>query len=104
MSTMTEQVWAALDRVNDPELPMSIVELGLIYDVRVIGDVAEVDMTLTSTGCPLHEQIVDDAREAVLAVKGVGEARVTVVWDPPWTRERIRPTGRKLLASWGIRS
>jgi metal-sulfur cluster biosynthetic enzyme len=99
-----DQVYAALTAVKDPELPMSVVDLGLIYDVRVDGTEVEVDMTLTSTGCPVHELIVDEVHDTVAALEGVSFARVNVVWDPPWSRELITPTGRTRLASWGIGS
>jgi metal-sulfur cluster biosynthetic enzyme len=99
-----EDVYAALSAVRDPELPMSVVDLGLIYDVRVDGTEVEVDMTLTSTGCPVHDLMVEDVRAAAAAVGGVSAARVSVVWDPPWTSNRIAPGGRRLLATWGIGS
>lgn len=99
-----DQVFAALTAVKDPELPMSVLDLGLIYDVRVDGTAVEVDMTLTSTGCPVHDLIVNDVRDTVAALEGVSAAHVNVVWDPPWTSERIAPRGRGLLASWGIGS
>jgi phenylacetate-CoA oxygenase PaaJ subunit len=99
-----DAVYAALSAVNDPELPMSVVELGLIYDVRVDGASVEVDMTFTSTGCPCHDMMTDDVRDAVAALDGVSRVEVGVVWDPPWTSDRMAPSGRKLLALWGIGS
>jgi metal-sulfur cluster biosynthetic enzyme len=99
-----EGVYAALTSVKDPELPISVVDLGLIYDVRVDGTVVEVDMTLTSTGCPVHDLLVDAVRATVAATEGVSDTRVNVVWDPPWTSARIAPRGREQMASWGIGS
>jgi metal-sulfur cluster biosynthetic enzyme len=98
------EVYAALAAVLDPELPMSVVDLGLICDVRVDGTVVEVDMTLTSTGCPVHDLIVGDVHDTVAAIEGVSAARVNVVWDRPWTSDRIAPRGRRQLAAWGIGS
>jgi metal-sulfur cluster biosynthetic enzyme len=99
-----DAVYAALSAVNDPELPMSVVELGLIYDVRLVGSLVEIDMTLTSTGCPCHDLMTGDVHDAVAALDGVSGVEVNVVWDPPWTRDRLAPGGRKLLAFWGIAS
>jgi phenylacetate-CoA oxygenase PaaJ subunit len=99
-----EDVYGALDQVNDPELPMSVVDMGMIYDVRVVGRTVEVQMSLTSTGCPMHDHIVDDVRAAISAVNGVDAVDVQVVWDPPWTNARITPKGREAMANWGIRA
>jgi phenylacetate-CoA oxygenase PaaJ subunit len=95
-------VWAALRRVTDPEYPLSIVDLGLVCDVRAEGDAVRVALTFTSIGCPAIEMLVNDVKEAVGAVPGVARVRVDVVWNPPWTRERISPVGRKVLAMYGV--
>ena len=83
----------------DPEIPLNIVDLGLIYDVRVENQGAdvEVDMTLTAQGCPSHTEISRDVRTTLLAMPGVNTAKVNVVWDPPWTPQRISPEGRQKL-------
>jgi len=83
----------------DPEIPLNIVDLGLIYDVRVDNQGAdvEVDMTLTAQGCPSHTEISRDVRTTLLAMPGVNTAKVNVVWDPPWTPQRISPEGRQKL-------
>ena len=93
-----------LDTVMDPELPLSVRDLGMVYDVRVDGSSVAVDIGLTSTGCPMHDVIVDDVRDTLEAVEGVDRVVVTVVWDPPWTHARITPRGREALANWGIAS
>jgi len=95
-------VWAALRRVTDPEYPLSIVDLGLVYDVRVEGDTVRVALTFTSIGCPAIEMLVSDVKEAVGAVPGVARVTVDVVWTPPWTKDRISPVGRKVLAMYGV--
>lgn len=99
-----ETVTTALREVRDPELPLSVVDLGLIYDVVVDGAYIRVDMTLTSMGCPCHDVLVDDVRERLAAMPGVERAVVDIVWDPPWTSARITPAGREALANWGIGS
>ncbi len=82
----------------DPEIPLNIVDLGLIYKVEVseAGEV-EVEMTLTAQGCPSHTEISRDVRQTILGMEGVSTAKVNVVWDPPWTPHRISPEGRKKL-------
>ena len=84
------QVLASLVGVCDPELGMSIVELGLVYGVHIEGGRVAVTMTLTAPGCPLHETIVDWARAAVATIPGVERVDVTLTFDPPWTPDRIR--------------
>lgn len=86
-----QQVLAALGNVWDPELGLDVVSLGLVYDVRVDGDTIEIDMTLTTPGCPVSEQLPAEAEAAVRAAVPDAEVRVRVVWDPPWTPERLSP-------------
>ena len=95
-------VWAALRRVTDPEYPLSIVDLGLVCGVRAEGDTVRVALTFTSIGCPAIEMLVSDVKEAVGAVPGVARVTVDVVWTPPWTKDRISPVGRKVLAMYGV--
>jgi metal-sulfur cluster biosynthetic enzyme len=92
----------ALGRVIDPEYALSILDLGLVYGVRVRDADVEVDVTFTSIGCPAIEMILEDAAAAVRAVPGVRDVRLDVVWDPAWTRERISPRGRRVLAMYGV--
>ncbi|MEE9325366.1 MAG: iron-sulfur cluster assembly protein [Dehalococcoidia bacterium] len=93
-----EAVIEALKNVYDPEIPVvSIVDLGLIYDVQINDGNVDVKMTLTAQGCPMHTQISATATQAVYTVPGVKEANVEVVWDPPWTPERITEDGKKAL-------
>jgi metal-sulfur cluster biosynthetic enzyme len=77
-------VLAALQQVIDPEVGMSIVDLGLIYDVAITGTTVRVAMTLTTAGCPMSESIRGGAELAVLNLEGVTEAQVELVFDPPW--------------------
>jgi metal-sulfur cluster biosynthetic enzyme len=84
-----EQVTRALREVFDPELGMSIVELGLVYGIDVRGGAVTVTMTLTAPGCPLHDVMPEWVKEAVLRVPGVKHVDVTITFDPPWTTDRI---------------
>jgi metal-sulfur cluster biosynthetic enzyme len=87
----SELVTAALRDVLDPELAMSVVDLGLIYAIEIADDRVRVTMTLTVPGCPIHDCMVEWVRQAILTVPGVAEADVTITFDPPWTPERISP-------------
>jgi phenylacetate-CoA oxygenase PaaJ subunit len=97
-----DTVWAAVREVQDPEYPVSIVDLGLVYDVRVDGGDVEVEMTLTSMGCPCAHWIVEDVEQRLGALPGARAVNVEVVWDPPWTRDRITPAGRAALREAGV--
>jgi phenylacetate-CoA oxygenase PaaJ subunit len=99
---MTERLWTALAEVQDPEMPINLVDLGVIYDVREEGGAVEVDLTFTAMGCPASDFILDDVRERLLAEPGVQEVRVNVVWDPPWTTARMTEAGRDALEGWGL--
>jgi metal-sulfur cluster biosynthetic enzyme len=92
-----ERVFDALRPIIDPDLGMSIIDLGLIYDVRLDGDTVEIDMTLTSMGCPAGAYLHETVRQCVEKLAGVREAAVNLVWDPPWSEERIEPELRFAL-------
>lgn len=92
-----EDVMKALKKVIDQEIGINIVELGLIYDVKVNGSVVDVNMTLTSPGCPMAPQIIADAEKNILKLKGVKKAKVEFVFDPPWTPEKMSPRARMEL-------
>jgi metal-sulfur cluster biosynthetic enzyme len=89
MSVSREQVTQALRAVLDPELGMSLVDLGLIYGMEIEADRVRVTMTLTAPGCPLHESLAEWVRRAIGEVPGVKHVEVTVTFDPPWTLARI---------------
>lgn len=97
-------LWAALGDVLDPELPISIVDLGLVQAVRARGGVVQVELTYTATGCPCMEFIHEDVRARLLREPGVIEVRIRDVWDPPWTSDRISPAGRAMLRRHGVGS
>lgn len=91
----TEEVLRdALTHVVDPELHMNIIDLGLVYETRMNGNVAEVEMTLTSPGCPYGPYLLHLVNRALLAVDGVEDSRVEVVWDPPWSPEKMSEEAR----------
>ena len=92
-----EAVMEALGKVYDPEIPISVVGLGLIYDVRIDGGRVEVDMTMTMPGCPMHALMTREAKERVEALEGVEEAVVKLVWDPPWSPAKMSAEARKKL-------
>jgi len=95
--TLTESVYVQLRQVYDPEIPVNIVDLGLIYDVKVDGSNCVVTMTLTSQSCPEAKTIPDVVKRRCNTVAGIAETEVKIVWEPAWTPQRISPEGRKLL-------
>ena len=99
---MNQRLWAALSEVRDPEMPINLVDLGVIYGVDERDGVVEVDLTFTAMGCPASDFILDDIRERLLREEGVREVRVNVVWDPPWTSARMTQDGRDVLEAWGL--
>jgi phenylacetate-CoA oxygenase PaaJ subunit len=99
---MNERLLAALAEVQDPEMPVNVVDLGLIYGLREAGGRVTVDLTFTAMGCPAADFIVSDVRDRLLAEPGVSEVEIHVVWDPPWTTARMTPAGREALEAWGL--
>lgn len=97
MPVSQDQVWEALRNCYDPEIPVNIVDLGLIYDAQIADDVVNVKMTLTAQGCPAHSFIADQVKYQLQQVPGVREANVEVVWDPPWEPSRMSSEARKKL-------
>jgi len=92
-----DSVKLALRRVKDPELNLNILDLGLIYEIRVEGNDVAIDMSLTSPGCPSGPEIMTDAENQLKAMPGVGNVAMNLVWSPPWTPERIEPRVRAYL-------
>ena len=92
-----EQAKLALRKVKDPDLNLNIVDLGLVYDVRVADNNVEVDMSLTSPGCPSGPEIMSDAERMLKALPGVGTVTVNLVWSPFWTPDRIEPRVRAYM-------
>ena len=92
-----QMVWDQLRNCFDPEIPLNIVDLGLVYDVIVEGSKVDVKMTQTAPGCHMGGQIAADVQSKVLAIEQVEETNVELVWDPPWHQSMISAEGRKKL-------
>jgi FeS assembly SUF system protein len=101
MDKLTDDIIGALKTVYDPEIPADIYELGLIYKIDIAGDRAvKVDMSLTSPNCPAAQDLPIQVENAVASVAGVKEAKVEVVWDPPWDPSRMSDEARLVLNMW----
>ena len=98
----TERIWRALAEVRDPEYPISVVDMGLIYAVRLAGSRVRVEMTFTATGCPCMGWIQADIQSRLLQEEGVAQVELTVVWDPPWSVDRLSPKAMEQLKHWGV--
>lgn len=95
-------VWDALGEVLDPEIPISLVDLGLIYGVAFSAGVVDVRVTFTATACPCMEFIREDVTDRLEREEWIREVRIEEVWDPPWTTDRITPEGRAKLRTLGV--
>jgi len=103
MSTVTaEQIKTSLKQCMDPEVPISIIDMGLIYGID-ISDKNDVDikMTMTTQGCPLHETLVQDVTRFVKKVSGVNNVKIDIVWEPPWSMDKMTDEGKAMLKSMG---
>ena len=98
----TGPLWDALREVMDPEIPVSLVDLGLIYDIRREGGTVEVDLTFTATACPCMAFIHFDIQDRLKREPGVEEVVVKEVWSPAWTKGRVSPEGREALRRSGV--
>jgi len=97
-SVNTEQVYSALRKCMDPEIPVNVVDLGLIYGVQVNPENnVDIKMTMTTRGCPLHDTLVSDVKRYVGRINGIGNINVEIVWDPPWNIEKMEPTMREKM-------
>jgi metal-sulfur cluster biosynthetic enzyme len=97
--TVTEdQVYSALRKCMDPEIPVNVVDLGLVYGVNVNPkNNVDIKMTMTTRGCPLHDTLVSDVKRYVSKINGIGNINVEIVWDPPWSIEKMDPAAREKL-------
>jgi metal-sulfur cluster biosynthetic enzyme len=102
LSPTPEAVLAALVDVTDPEWPVSIVDMGLVYGVAVEEGVVTLTLTFTATACPCMEMIQDDIRERLRRIPGVRGVAIRVTWDPPWTADRLSETARRELRRCGV--
>jgi len=99
---LEDRLWLALAEIDDPEMPINLVDLGLIYGVEAHQGTVRVELTFTAMGCPASDMIVDDIRERLLKEPGVVDVDIEVVWDPPWSSARLTPEGRATLRAWGL--
>jgi FeS assembly SUF system protein len=101
IARLTDEIVAGLKTVYDPEIPADIYELGLIYKIDISDNRAvTIDMTLTTPNCPAAQELPIMVENAVLSVPGVGEAKVNIVWDPPWDPSRMSDEARTVLNMW----
>jgi metal-sulfur cluster biosynthetic enzyme len=96
------RLWLALKEVEDPEIPISVVGMGLIVSLSYADGVVDVELTFTAMGCPAMDFIQDDIRERLLQEPEVEEVRIEIVWDPVWTRKLIREEARETMRGLGI--
>ena len=106
MSNVNEdQVRDSLKQCMDPEVPLSIVDMGLIYGIDVTEDNdVNIKMTMTTKGCPLHETMVDDVKRYAKKVSGVNNVDVEIVWDPPWTMDKMSDEAKAMMKTMGAQS
>jgi metal-sulfur cluster biosynthetic enzyme len=102
--TVEGRLWQALRAVEDPEIPVSVVGMGLIVSLAYVAATrtADLQITYTAMGCPAMDLIQDDIREALLADPDVDAVEIEVVWDPVWTKDRIRADARATMRRMGI--
>lgn len=101
MQLSTKSVEDSLRQCMDPEVPLNIVEMGLIYDIDVRDGDVNIDMTMTTQGCPLHETLVQDVTRYAKRVPGVKNVNVNIVWDPPWSMDKMSPEALEKLKTMG---
>lgn len=100
--TSCPALWDALRDVMDPELPISVVDMGLIVDLTQHDGMVNIKLTLTAMGCPATEFIMDDIRERLLQEPGVRDVHIDIVWDPVWTKARLSEEGIDIMRTWGV--
>jgi metal-sulfur cluster biosynthetic enzyme len=96
------RIWAALKEIDDPEMPINLVDLGLVYGVEVGKRSVRIQLTFTAMGCPATDMIMGDIRSRLLREPGVDQVSIDVVWDPPWSSSRLSHDGRQTLQAWGL--
>ena len=84
-----DKIIAEIRKIYDPELPVNIYELGLIYDIKVNGSKAEIKMTLTTPNCPVAESLPKEVKEGAMQVEGIDDVSLELVWDPPWNKDMM---------------
>ena len=100
--TTCPALWDALRDVTDPELPMSVVDMGVIVALTQYDGIVDIKLTFTAMGCPAMDFIMEDIRARLVQEPGVREVRLEIVWDPVWTKARLTEEGIEILRSWGV--
>ena len=95
-------LWDALRTVMDPEIPISVVDMGLIVSIEHNEEVVDLKLTFTAMGCPAMDFIMDDIRQCLLQEPGVQQVNIEIVWDPVWTKARLSEEGIEIMRTWGI--
>ena len=95
-------LWDALRDVTDPEIPISVVDMGLIVDLSLSDGIVSIKLTFTAMGCPVMEFIMDDIRARLLQEPEVREVHIEIVWDPVWTKMRLSEEGIDIMRTWGV--
>lgn len=98
----TRRVWAVIDTIDDPHIPASLVDMGMIYNVTIDGTHAAIELTYPCLGCPAYDMIQDDIRNRVTGIAGIESVGIEVVWDPPWSKDRLTPEVREQIRAAGI--
>lgn len=99
---MEEKIIEVLKTVYDPEIPVNVYDLGLVYDIKVEGKKAFILMTLTAPGCPIYHLIKQEVEKRVKEIEGIDECEVEFTFDPPWTPEKITEEGKETLRKFGF--
>ncbi len=89
MNDLKEKIISEIKKIYDPEIPVNIYELGLIYKIDVVNEKAHIEMTLTSPNCPVAESLPNSVKEHILKIEGIKEVELKLVWDPPWTKDKM---------------
>ena len=89
MNKIKEKIISEIKKIYDPEIPVNIYELGLIYKIDVVNEKAYIEMTLTSPNCPVAESLPNSVKENILKIEGIKEVELKLVWDPPWTKDKM---------------
>lgn len=100
--TSCPTLWDALRDVMDPEIPISVVDMGLIVDLQEYAGIVSVKLTFTAMGCPATEFILEDVRTRLLQEPGIKDVQIEVVWSPAWTKARLSEEGIEIMRTWGI--
>lgn len=102
IATKEAKYWEALTEVMDPEFPISVVDMGLIYDIKENEGIVDVNMSFTASSCGCKQFIEEDVEKRLLQEDGVKEVNINIVWEPAWTVDRLSAKAREQLKHWGV--